>query len=82
LFYKRIEFKNAVGQKVKVTEIPVLGSNDRYYFMIQARLQLFISSLYNNPQEKSSYSFREYLKRKIRWSDFEDLFHDYTKTNS
>jgi predicted GTPase len=76
VFYKRIEFINITGQKVKVTDIPVLGSTDRNYFMIQARLQIFISSLYYNPQEKSSYSFREYLKRKIRWSDFEDLFYD------
>ncbi|MFC0560578.1 DUF2535 family protein [Halalkalibacter alkalisediminis] len=76
MFYKRIEFRNVTGQKVKVTEIPVVGSTDRYYFMIQARLQIFISSLYNNPEEKSCYSFREYLKRKIKWSDFEDLFYE------
>ncbi|ARK30013.1 DUF2535 family protein [Halalkalibacter krulwichiae] len=76
MFYKRIEFRNITGQKVKITDIPVVQTSDRYYFMIQARLEILISSLYNNPQEKSCYSFREYLKRKIRWSDFEDLFYE------
>lgn len=74
MLYKTLEFKNIVGQKVKVIEIPVLGKNNHYYFMIQARLQIFISSVYNNPQEKSCYSFRDYLKRKMRWPDFKDLF--------
>ncbi|KMY49802.1 DUF2535 family protein [Peribacillus loiseleuriae] len=74
MLYKSLDFKNVVGQKVKISEIPVLGKNNRYYFMIQVRLQIFISSLYNKLQEKSCYSFRDYLKRKMRWSDFEDLF--------
>ncbi|WP_308160494.1 MULTISPECIES: DUF2535 family protein [unclassified Bacillus (in: firmicutes)] len=63
-----------VCQKIKVIEIPVLDQNNCYYFMIQVRLQKFISFLYNNPQEKSCFSFREYLKRKMSWSDFNDLF--------
>lgn len=71
---KSLEFKNVVGQKIKVSEIPVLDTNNHFYFMIQVRLQLFISLLYNNPQEKSYYSFRDYLKRKMSWPDFKDLF--------
>ncbi|MCQ6275506.1 DUF2535 family protein [Bacillus sp. V3B] len=74
MLYKSLEFKNVVGQKIKIIEIPVLGENNRYYFMIQVRLQIFISSLYNKPQDKSSFSFRDYLKRKMRWPDFKDLF--------
>jgi hypothetical protein len=74
LLSKSLEFKNGVGQKIKVIEIPVLEKNNRYYFMIQVHLQIFISSLYKKPQEKSCYSFRDYLKRKMRWPDFIDLF--------
>jgi hypothetical protein len=73
LLSKSLEFKNAFGQKVKVIEIPVLEKNNRYYFMIQARLQVFITSLDNKPLEKSCYSFRDYLKRKMSWSDYQDL---------
>ncbi|MDR7079381.1 hypothetical protein J2Y03_004439 [Neobacillus niacini] len=74
LLYKSLEFKNLAGQKIKVIEIPVVEINNPYYFTIQVRLQTFISFIYNNPDEKSSYSFREYLKRKISWSDFRDLY--------
>ncbi|MFZ7944134.1 DUF2535 family protein [Neobacillus sp. 19] len=71
---KSLEFKNVVGQKIKVIDIPVLAINNRYYFMIQVRLQIFVSYIYTHPQEKSCYSFRDYLKRKMNGSDFKDLF--------
>lgn len=74
LLYKTVEFKNVAGQKVKIIEIPVLGKNNRYYFMVQARLQSFIPAVYNKTQEKSCYSFRDYLKRKMKWPDFKELF--------
>ena len=74
MIYKSLEFKNAVGQKVKVIEIPVLRPDHHNYFVIQARLQTFISTLYHKPQNKSCYSFRDNLKRKMRWPDFKDLF--------
>ncbi|MFP5114662.1 DUF2535 family protein [Bacillaceae bacterium C204] len=71
---KSLEFKNIDGQKIKVIEIPVLKTKNAYYFMIQVRLQIFISFLYEQPYEKSCYSFREYLKRKMSWTDYQDLF--------
>ncbi|PGY09736.1 DUF2535 family protein [Bacillus sp. AFS031507] len=71
---KSLEFKNVFGQKIKVIEIPVLETNNYYYFMIQIRLQIYISFLYNKPHEKSCYSFREYLKRKMSWPDFKKLY--------
>ncbi|WP_078550183.1 DUF2535 family protein [Litchfieldia alkalitelluris] len=74
MLYKSLEFKNAAGQKVKIIEIPVVGNTNHYYFMIQARLQHFISKLYNRPQEKTCYSFREYMKLKMNWTDFNNLF--------
>lgn len=74
LLSKSLEFKNAVGQKIKIIEIPVLEKKNHYYFMIQVRLQIFITSLFNKPQEKGCYSFRDYLKGKMRWPDYQDLF--------
>ena len=71
---KSLEFKNVVGQKIKVIEIPVLEIKNHHYFMIQVRLQTFISTLYNKPNEKSCYSFRDYLKRKMNWRDYKELF--------
>lgn len=74
MLYKTIEFKNKYGQKVIVIDIPVLNLSNCHYFMVQVRLQNFISMLYVQPQPKSSYSFREYLKRKIKWSEYDHLF--------
>jgi len=74
LLYKVLEFQNAFGQKIEVLEIPVIETDHHYYFLVQARLQIFVSSLYNKPQEKSCYSFRDYLKRKMKWSDYENLY--------
>jgi hypothetical protein len=59
---------------MKVMDIPVLEKNHRYYFMVEVRLQSYISLLYNNPQEKSSHSFSEHLKRKISWAEFKELY--------
>ncbi|EKN70361.1 hypothetical protein BABA_05616 [Neobacillus bataviensis LMG 21833] len=83
MLFKSLEFKNAVGQKLKIIEIPVLEKNNRYYFMIQIRLQIFVSSLYHKPMEKSCYSYRDYLKRKMNWTDFKNLFSVHgVKSNS
>lgn len=74
LLFKSLAFKNAVGQKVKITEIPVLNKNSPYYFMIQVRLQSFITSIYGVQNEKKIYSFREYLKGILKWPDYQKLF--------
>jgi hypothetical protein len=74
LVCKSLEFKNTFGQKIKVMEIPVLAKNHRYYFMVDVRLQSFITLLYHNSQEKSLHSFREHLKRKMCWADFKELY--------
>lgn len=71
---KSLEFKNAVGQKVKVTEIPVLAQDSTYKFMIQVRLQAFISTIYREKKPQKCYSFREYLKKVMKWPDYEQLF--------
>jgi hypothetical protein len=74
LLCKSLEFKNTFGQKIKVTDIPVLDSNNQYYFLVQVRLQRFISLLNGQRQENSSHSFREHLKRKMNWVEFKELY--------
>ena len=74
LVCKSLEFKNAVGQKIKVTDIPIIEKNSRYYFMVDVRLQSYISLLYHKSQENSSHSFREHLKRKMSWAEFKELY--------
>lgn len=63
-----------VGQKVKVIEIPLLVEGSTYAFMIQLRLQNFISAIYQEMKPKKCYSFKEYLKKVMKWPDYEALF--------
>ncbi len=74
MLFKSLEFKNDVGQKVKVTDIPVLEEDSPYYFLIQVRLQTFIRTLYREEKPKKCYSFRDYLKRALKWPDYEKLY--------
>ena len=74
MLFKSLEFKNVVGQKVKVIEIPVLEQGSTYTFMIQVRLQNFITTLYQETKPKKCYSFKEYLKKVMKWPDYEALF--------
>lgn len=74
MLFKSLEFKNVVGQKVKIMEIPVLAKDNPYYFMIQVRLQTFISTVYGVQNFKKCYSFRDHLKRVLKWPDYEQLF--------
>lgn len=82
VLYKSLEFKNVFGEKVKVVDIPVLGVEDRHYFFIQVRLQNLASSLYEQPQPKSCYSFRDYLKRKMKWSEFAEIYNLHEHKNN
>jgi hypothetical protein len=74
LLFKSLEFKNEVGQKVKIVEIPVLEQGSTYKFMIQVRLQSFITLIYQEQKPKKCYSFKEYLKKVMKWPDYEALF--------
>jgi hypothetical protein len=74
LVCKSLEFKNRFGQKLKVMDIPVLAKDHRHYFMVEVRLQSYISLLYYNPQDRCSHSFREHLKRKMSWVEFKELY--------
>ncbi|MGG3561450.1 MULTISPECIES: DUF2535 family protein [Bacillaceae] len=74
MLFKSLEFKNVVGQKVKVMEIPVLEEDSTYKFMIQVRLQTFLTSINQESKPKRCYSFKDYLKKVMKWPDYEQLF--------
>ncbi|MFZ7946737.1 MULTISPECIES: DUF2535 family protein [Bacillaceae] len=74
MLFKSLEFKNDVGQKVKVMDIPVLEEDSTYKFMIQVRLQKFLVSIDQETKPKRCYSFKEYLKKVMKWPDYEQLF--------
>jgi len=83
LLFKSLEFKNVVGQKVKVVDIPVLEEDSTYKFMIQVRLQKFITAIYQEKKPIKCYSFKEYLKKVMKWPDYEALFKvDELKNNA
>ncbi len=83
MLFKSLEFKNAVGQKVKVMEIPVLEEDNPYKFMIHVRLQTFITSIYGEKQTKKVYSFKDYLKRVLKWPDYQEIYKsDKLKNNA
>ncbi|WP_071461223.1 DUF2535 family protein [Bacillus massilinigeriensis] len=74
MLFKSLEFKNFIGQKVKVIDIPVLQEDSPHFFMIQVRLQTFITILYRDRKLGSVHSFRDYLKRTMKWPEYERLF--------
>lgn len=74
MLLKSLEFKNVVGQKVKVVDIPLLEKDSPYQFMIQVRLQAFIQFVYHERHSKKCYSFKEHLKKVMKWPDYEKLF--------
>jgi hypothetical protein len=83
LLFKSLEFKHLNEQKVKVIEIPVLEDDNPYRFMISIRLEAFINKIYNNHNPKKVYSFKEYLKRVLKWKQYELVFkEDILKHNA
>jgi hypothetical protein len=83
LLFKSLEFKNVYGQKVKIIEIPVLEEDSTYRFMIQLRLEAFINKVYHSYNTKSVFSFRDYLKKVLKWPVYEQIFKtDILKNNA
>jgi hypothetical protein len=70
LLLKSLEFKRSDGQQVKVTEIPLLKEDDPHFFMTRVRLEAYLKELYCSKRNKNVYSFREYLKRALKWQDY------------
>ncbi|MBZ5749208.1 MULTISPECIES: DUF2535 family protein [Metabacillus] len=74
MLFKSLEFKLMSGQKVKITDIPVLEEDNKYCFMLNIRLQILLTSIYAQKRPKNIYSFKDYLKRVIKWPDYEAIF--------
>ncbi|MCM3162989.1 MULTISPECIES: DUF2535 family protein [Bacillaceae] len=74
MLFKSLEFKLASGQKVKITDIPVLEEDNKNRFMLQIRLQKFISIIQTQINPRSIYSFKDYLKKVLKWPDYEAIF--------
>ncbi len=74
LLFKSLEFKNVVGQKVKIIDIPVMDKKHRYYFLIQFRLQTLMNILYKDIKGRKCCSFKDYLKRVVKWPIYEEIF--------
>ncbi|MGG3999772.1 YpmP family protein [Anoxybacillus kestanbolensis] len=74
MLFKSLEFKNGDGQKVKIIEIPVLEDDNPYQFMVKVRLQTFIAQVYASKKTKKVYSFKDYLKRVLKWPVYEQIF--------
>ncbi|MGR3764738.1 DUF2535 family protein [Rossellomorea sp. NS-SX7] len=75
LLTKTIEFKSKNGRKVKILEVPVLKEDSPLYFRVNLKLHAFISKIFKEHTCKSVYSFREYLKKTMKWSDYEQIYH-------
>ncbi|PLT28733.1 DUF2535 family protein [Peribacillus deserti] len=74
MLFKSLEFKNDIGQKVKIIDIPVLEEDNTFHFMISARLEVFIKTVYYESKWTRMYSFREYLKKELKWPVYQKLF--------
>ncbi|TWK82464.1 hypothetical protein CHCC20335_3507 [Bacillus paralicheniformis] len=57
-----------------MTEIPLLKEDDPHFFMAQLRLEAFLKKLYCSKRKKNVYSFREYLKRALKWHDYQAIY--------
>jgi hypothetical protein len=78
---KSLEFKNGYGQKVRILDIPVLAQNNPLYFKVNLRLQMFMSEIYRSPK-KRDFSFRDYLKRHLKWPEYQSIYHSVELKNN
>jgi len=75
LLFKSLEFIHASGQRVKVIDIPMLREDDTLKFMISARFEIFLSKIYSEKHPNTLYSFKDHLKRVLKWKDYERIFY-------
>ncbi|WP_456274322.1 DUF2535 family protein [Bacillus sp. AK031] len=81
MLLKSLEFKNCYGQKVRISEIPVLAQDNPFHFKVSIRLQIYISEIYQNPLKKV-YSFRDYLKKHLKWPEYQSIYHTVELKNN
>lgn len=82
MLFKSLEFRNCLGHKVTITEIPVLLSENYACFMVNARLEMFVNEIYMKKDYKVSYSFKGYLLSVLRWPEYKELFADELQHNA
>jgi hypothetical protein len=74
LILKAIEFQTKKGQRVKISEIPVLEEDNPFYVGVRIRLETMMTRIYYAQNPRPFYSFRDYLKKVLRWPDYEQLY--------
>jgi hypothetical protein len=82
LLFKTLEFKNIIGHKVKVTQIPVLIPEDPNYFMISVRLDRFLQKVYQKKDARVYYSFKDYLMNVLKWPVYRKIFAEELRNNA
>lgn len=82
MLVKNLEFKNKNGQKVKIVDIPVFTKESPLYFKVNVKLNLFINKLDFNEQSQTVYSFRDYLKKVLKWNEYDHIYHDKELKNN
>jgi hypothetical protein len=74
LLLKSLEFTHQSGQKVKVIEIPIWEEDNLFTLKIKFRLQTFITTISTDSNPKKTYSFRDYLKRTMKWHEYVEIY--------
>ncbi|KUP06489.1 hypothetical protein Q73_07665 [Bacillus coahuilensis m2-6] len=70
---KSLEYTTHTKKQVKVCDIPVLDKDHPLNFVVTTRLQLFLLKI-ERDSCSGSFSFKEYLKKNMKWKDYEELF--------
>lgn len=73
MLWKTLEFKHVSGTKVKVIEIPVLEEDPLLQVLIKEHLQSFIIYILQINRPKKCYSFKEHLKKTVKWTTYQRL---------
>jgi len=74
LLLKSVEFKNYLGHKVMITDIPVLLPDNPHYFMVHIRLKVFTEQVFKKNESIVIYSFKQYLATVLKWPVYRKLF--------
>ncbi|RIW28494.1 DUF2535 family protein [Bacillus salacetis] len=81
MLLKSLEFKNCYGQKVRISDIPVMAQDNPLYFKVSRRLQLFMMEIDRNPKKKV-FSFRDHLKKHLKWPEYQSIYHTVELKNN
>ncbi|MDM5298445.1 YpmP family protein [Bacillus pumilus] len=78
MLLKTICFRRMDGIQIKVTEVPVLKGDETYCFMLTFRLEAFLKKVSVSKGKRDVYSFREDVKRSVKWSTYEQIYQEPT----